>query len=267
MIKPIIFKNQGQQLVGFLHVPDELRKGRKAPGIVMFHGFTGNKTESHRLFVQVARNLCDSGFVVLRFDFRGSGDSDGEFEDMTVPGEVNDAEKALTFLMRQKEVDAERVGVIGLSMGGRVATILSSKDRRIRFVVLYSPALGPLRESFKLKIEKERIKKLNLGEPIRVSDGWYLKKPFFDTLDEPTPLDVVDKIKVPILIIHGDADHDFDLFNNSRRVYEIIKDLDNKNEFYIIKGGDHTFSERSNTLEIINKTREWLISLGLKDKD
>lgn len=118
MIKPVVFKNQNQELVGILHLPDDLKPDEKNPGIVMFHGFTGNKTEAHRLFVQVARKLCKSGFIVFRFDFRGSGDSDGEFEDMTLPSEVDDAEAALTFLIKQRGIDRRKVGVIGLSMGG-----------------------------------------------------------------------------------------------------------------------------------------------------
>ncbi len=94
MIKPVTFKNEEQKLVGILHVPIGMKRGEKASGIAMFHGFTGNRTEAHRLFIHVARALSDSGFVVLRFDFRGSGDSDGEFDDMTVPGEVSDAGEA-----------------------------------------------------------------------------------------------------------------------------------------------------------------------------
>jgi alpha/beta superfamily hydrolase len=111
MNKPVTFKNQGQELVGILHVPDALQSGERAPAIVMFHGFTGNKSESHRLFVHVAKALCNADFVVLRFDFRGSGDSDGEFEDMTVPGEVSDAREALTFLSKLDFVDKDQTGI------------------------------------------------------------------------------------------------------------------------------------------------------------
>ena len=262
MIKPVTFENEGQQLVGILHMPDESKHGGKTPGIVMFHGFTGNKTEAHRLFVHIARNLCDAGFTVLRFDFRGSGDSDGEFDDMTVPGEINDAEKALTFLEEQKWVNKEKVGVIGLSMGGRVASILASKDKRVKFMVLYSPGLGPLRERFLSRMDRETLQRLDYGKAIKVSNGWYLKKPFFSSLDDPVPLDVMDKIRVPVLIIHSDMDQVVPI-EDSEKGYEIIKNLNDKNEFYVVKGGDHTFSEREHTLEVIKKTQEWLFSLGL----
>ncbi|MEM2913117.1 MAG: alpha/beta fold hydrolase [Candidatus Bathyarchaeia archaeon] len=260
MIKPLAFKNQGQQLIGILHIPDELKSGMKAPGILMLHGFTGNRTEAHRLFVHVARSLCDSGYVVLRFDFRGSGDSDGEFEDMTLPGEVSDAERALAFLMRQRCVDRERVGVIGLSMGGRVAAILTSLDGRVKFAVLYSPALGSLGERFLSQASKEALEKLNSGESIEIPGGWYLKKAFFDTVDYIIPLDIMGGIKVPILIVHGDKDEVIPL-EEAKKGYEVIRDLNEKNELYVVKGGDHTFSKREHTLEVIEKTLKWINTL------
>lgn len=263
MIKPVTFKNKGQQLVGILHVPDRLKHEGKAPGVIMFHGFTGNKIEAHRLFVHVARALCDSGFVVLRFDFRGSGDSDGKFDDMTIPGEVSDAERALDFLMEQRWVDKEKIGVIGLSMGGRVAAVIASKDKRVKFVILYSASLGPLREGFLSYIGEEGLGRLNSGRAIKVENGWYLKKPFFETVDDPVPLDVMDKIKVPVLLVHSDTDQVVSI-EDSVKGYEIVKKLNDKNDLYVVKGGDHTFSERKHSREVIKKTLEWLMSLGLE---
>ncbi len=263
MIKPVTFMNQNQQIVGILHTPDNLKPGQKAPGIVMFHGFTGNKSEAHRLFVHIARSLSSSGFIVLRFDFRGSGDSDGEFEDVTLPGEVSDAERALSFLLEQENVDRERVGIIGLSMGGRVAAILASKDERIKFVILYSALLRSLsKEDIGKKFSREILKKLEAGEAVEISKGWYVKKEFFETIDYVVPLDVMSKIKVPILIIHGDEDKVIPV-EEAKRGYELIKGLNEKNELYIIKGGDHTFSKREHTLEVIRKTLSWIGSLIL----
>mgnify|MGYP000191499081 CR=1 FL=1 len=263
MEKPVVFKSQNQQIIGIIHIPDNLKEGEKAPSIVMFHGFTGNKSEAHRLFVKVARRLCDAGFVVLRFDFRGSGDSEGEFEDMTVPGEVDDAEEAINFLLKQPYVDEKRIGVIGLSLGGRVASIIASKDERLRFVVLYSPALGPLREFILSSIGEEGLRRLESSGEVEVSSGWYVKRGFFETVDYIIPLNIMDRIKVPILIIHSDHDEVIPV-DISRKGYEIVKCLNDKNEFYIVKGGDHTFSNKEHTEEVIEKTLSWLRSLQLK---
>lgn len=51
----------------------------------------GQKLEPHRLFVRMAEALAQAGYVSLRFDFRGSGNSDGDLADMTLAGELDDA--------------------------------------------------------------------------------------------------------------------------------------------------------------------------------
>lgn len=270
LIKPVTFKNEGQQLVGVLHIPERLKIGQKVPGVVMLHGFTGNKVENHRLFVHAARKLCDSGFVVLRFDFRGSGDSDGEFEDMTILAETSDAEKALTFLVEQKWIDKKAVGILGLSMGGRVAAILASKDKRVGFVILYSAALSPLAPRFLSGIKgyqpvEAMRRTLNTGEAIKVKDGWYLKNSFFETVDDIVPLKVMDRIRIPVLIVHGSKDQVVPV-SDSIQGFKIVKDLNERNELCVLEGADHVFTDIEHTRQVIGKTLEWLNSLDLQGR-
>ena len=68
MEQPITFTNEGQQMVGMMHIPD---LPRPLPAIVMYHGFTGNHIESHLLFVKMSRALAKAGIGSMRFDFRG----------------------------------------------------------------------------------------------------------------------------------------------------------------------------------------------------
>lgn len=126
--------------------------------------------------------------------------------------------------------------------------------------MLLSPALGPLKERFTALLSDDDLRRLNSGEAVKVSNGWYLKKPFFDTIDDPVPLEVMAVIRIPVLIVHGDNDQVVPI-ETSLRGYETIKNLNEKNELYTVKGGDHTFSERRHMLEVMKKTREWLLSL------
>ena len=139
--KPITFKVSGEQVVGMLHLP---AKGKaKCPAVVCFHGFTGSKTESHRLFVKMARMLAEAGSICLRIDFRGSGDSEGDFSQMTISREIEDARAALKFLRARSDVDPKRIGILGMSMGGMVSAYVLGSDKNICTSVLWAPVGNP----------------------------------------------------------------------------------------------------------------------------
>lgn len=143
--EPISFVNEGQKLIGVLHRPVEAYRD-KIPAVVFFHGFTGTKVERHRIFVKAAEALAREGIAALRFDFRGSGDSEGDFEDMTLPGEISDARVSLDYVSGVPGVDGNNIGILGLSMGGAVAASVSD-DPRVRSVVMWS-AVADLERTF-----------------------------------------------------------------------------------------------------------------------
>src|SRR5262245_26910713 len=121
METPVTFECRSQQIVGILHLPEG--RGR-FPAALMLHGFTGNKSEAHRMYVKLSRALAKHGIASLRFDFRGCGDSAGHFEDLSIRSEVADAVEAVRFLARHRRVNSRRLALVGLSMGGAVASYL-----------------------------------------------------------------------------------------------------------------------------------------------
>jgi len=133
--KPVIFETHSTQIAGMLHAPKVFAK---SPCVILCHGFTGNKIESNKLFVKLARKLCHEDFVVLRFDFRGSGDSEGEFENMTISGELSDLSAAVGFVSTLPVVDANKIGALGLSLGSTVAICTAAEDERIKAVISWS---------------------------------------------------------------------------------------------------------------------------------
>ena len=122
--KFVTFKSCGRNIHGMLHLPE---KGKKVPCVVMCHGFTGTRVESHRMFVKTARKLCSEGFAVLRFDFGGSGDSEGDFGDATVLTEIEDACNAIKFILKEKNVLRDKISLVGFSLGGCVAASIAYK--------------------------------------------------------------------------------------------------------------------------------------------
>lgn len=116
-------ESRGLTLRGMLHVPDQ-RPG-KVPFVILFHGFCDDRNEINFVHTELSRRLCERGIASVRFDFAGSGDSDGRFEDMTVSSEVEDGLAILDYVKSLDFVDQSRIAIHGLSMGGCVASMVA----------------------------------------------------------------------------------------------------------------------------------------------
>lgn len=144
---PVTFKCKNQQIVGILHRPNDKEKH---PAVILCHGLFSTKSEVK--YVKLARALCKNNFVVLRFDFRGCGDSEGKEEDYCFSSEIEDIGAALKFLLRQKYVDKNRIGLLGHSHGGASVVFAASKYEKFikSLVVSGAPAvpkkIGPKRK-------------------------------------------------------------------------------------------------------------------------
>ena len=95
----------------------------------------------HFIFVKLSRLLESAGIASIRFDFCGSGESDGDFVDMTMSTELEDANNILNYVRTLGFVDNDNVGIVGLSMGGAIASMLSGNRKSdIKTMCLWAPA-------------------------------------------------------------------------------------------------------------------------------
>jgi dienelactone hydrolase len=115
MRKPVTFYSEGVKLAGDLYLPDDMAMGEKRAGIVLCHGYTGVR---NIYLPDNARGLNEAGYVVLTFDYKGWGDSEGPKTRLAPYSRVADVQAALTFLAAQPEVEASRLGLYGTSYGG-----------------------------------------------------------------------------------------------------------------------------------------------------
>jgi alpha/beta superfamily hydrolase len=109
-------------LAGVFHSPRE----EVATCVITCHGLYSSK-ESEK-YVGIARRFSRENLAVLRFDFRGCGESVGRLEETSLTGRMGDLEKALDFVQEQ---GYESVGVTGSSLGGTVAILTAAKDKRV----------------------------------------------------------------------------------------------------------------------------------------
>jgi dipeptidyl aminopeptidase/acylaminoacyl peptidase len=130
--RPVSFYSEGVRLIGDLYTPDGSAPAGRRAGVVLCHGYTGVKD----LYLpDNARILNEAGYVVLTFDYKGWGESEGSRSRLAPYSRVADAQAALTFLATLPEVDAERLGLYGTSYGGATVVWTAAIDLRVRCVV------------------------------------------------------------------------------------------------------------------------------------
>jgi pimeloyl-ACP methyl ester carboxylesterase len=105
-------------VIGMLAMP---ASETPVPAVLMLHGFASARDEVGDMFKRLAAELGERGIASLRIDFRGWGESAGEMVDSTVSGMVEDATAAYDTLSATEGIDAERIGLLGFSLGGSVA--------------------------------------------------------------------------------------------------------------------------------------------------
>ena len=115
MKQPVTFYSEGFQLVGDVYYPEELQPGETRAGIVLCHGYTGVKD----LYLpDNARVLNEAGYIVLTFDYKGWGDSEGSKSRLAPYSRVYDVLAAVTFLGALPQVNEDAIGIYGTSYGG-----------------------------------------------------------------------------------------------------------------------------------------------------
>lgn len=244
------FKNRSEKwLRGMIHRPSSLRSRRGGPGVVLLHGFTGDRMESHWLFVKCSRALAEAGIASLRFDFYGSGESEGEFREVTLEGEVDDARVALEFFRRQKGIAHDRVGLLGLSLGGTIAAAIAHCDQ-VQALVLWS-ALAHPEELRRLAEIKSRLLPGREGD--REYTGHEVSARFLDNLSID-PLASIASFTRPTLVIHGAEDEHLPVANADAFFAAARAEVKQK---VIIADADHTFSSLTAEREVISRTIAW----------
>ena len=182
------------------------------------------------VFGQLAQHLVDAGFVVVRYDKRGVGQSGGRAESATIADFAEDARWVLNWLEKQKGIDKDRIGVIGHSEGALAAMLLAGRERgKVGAIALLA---GPstdgatvVLEQQKLMLSKmpiddaQRAEKVALQEKINTAvmkgTGWndipeaarrIADTPWFYSFLTFDPRKAMNDTRQPVLIVQGELD-------------------------------------------------------------
>jgi len=223
----------GFSLAGTLTTPTATAARMRSPAVVLVAGSGPIERDGIvagiPLFAQLAGDLAERGFVVLRYDKRGVGQSGGRVENVTLQEYADDVVAAVKWLEKRKDVDKRRISVAGHSEGAAVAMLAAARDKKISALTLMA-AMGTRgvdlileQQQYSLELlktpETERASKVEMQRKIldaamsgkgldelppdiriRVDSAWYRSLLLFD------PSEAMPRIKQPVLVIHGELD-------------------------------------------------------------
>ncbi len=250
MNEKVYFKNsKGQKLVGILSNPTN---DKDKPIIILCHGFSTNRDSGKNLNLE--KIFGDKGISTFRFDFYGHGESEGKFEDITISEAVDDVLNAIKFL---KEEGYKRIGLVGSSFGGISGLMAASKTNELCVLALFCPVSNYKDRDLEKKSEQELKEWKRKGYRMYVSgDGRKLKLnyTFFLDYDNNNGYKAAERVDVPTLIVHGDADESVPV-KQSKKTASILKNC----KLEIIKGSDHRFSKPEHFDKVLNLISEFIV--------
>jgi len=235
-LQKVTFQNKnGQSLVGRLELPAD----RHPHNYVLFaHCFTCNK---NLLAVKnISKSLTANGFGVLRFDFTGLGESDGDFADTNFSGNVEDLIAAANYL---KENYNAPTLLIGHSLGGAAVVFAASEISSVQAVATIGAPSNPVHVKHLLKSGLDEIKKegeaiINLG-----GRDFKIKKQFVDDLETKSLPETAKNLRKPLLVMHSPQDATVGIKNAE----EIYIAAHHPKSFVSLDGADHLLSRKEDS--------------------
>jgi len=232
----VSFKNSdSKELKGVLELPTNTQP---ANFILFAHCFTCNK--NFHAPSNISKSLASKGYGILRFDFTGLGDSEGEFENTNFSSNVDDLLAAAEFL--KKEYQAPSM-IIGHSLGGAAALFASKELESVKcMVTINAPSnLSHVQKHFESsldEIEKEGFANIKIG-----GRSFKIKKQFINDLKKNQDASALKDIRKSLLIMHSPQDEIVSIDHAE----ELYKAAWHPKSFVSLDGADHMLSTKADS--------------------
>jgi pimeloyl-ACP methyl ester carboxylesterase len=272
----------------------------RRPAVVLLGGAAANERDGLVAGVpilgQLAGALADAGYLAVRFDKRGYGQSGGRAESATLGDQAEDALAIVRWLSNRRDVDRDRIALVGHNEGAWAALLAAARERRIAGVVaMAAPSTtGAERvlEQQRHILEQmnvpptERVAKIELQERINAAvmtgRGWEnlppdLRKqadtPWFQSFLRFDPARVIEDVRSPLLFIHGELDAEVPVLHVDR-LGELARKESRSRSIAVVsvRGVNHllvpastgdtseygSLKDRNVSTDVTNPIREWL---------
>jgi dienelactone hydrolase len=230
------------------------------PAVLMVHGFASSKDEVGDMYKREARYLAVAGYASLRIDFAGSGESAQPFVESTFDGMVMDTRIALDWLVDHPATLDDRVGLLGFSLGSRIAAAVAGTDDRVEAFASWSGAVANGRTNFEYYFDAfydtacpDGSVVVDLGfRIVELSCAW------FESIDASTAQDAVADFDGPLLAAAGTEDTVVDPVWSRQLVFDAgsldatLRVLPGADHIYLVLTPDQALAE-----EVMLLTAEW----------
>ena len=231
----ITFPNaKGEILSGRLDLPANQDPHNFA---IFAHCFTCTKDFS--AVRNVSRALASQGFGVLRFDFTGLGDSDGDFADTNFSSNVDDLISAAQFLKNDYKAPSL---LVGHSLGGAAAIFAGGKIDTIKAVATIGAPSNPVHVQKQLGEKLDIIKKEGEAQVVLAGRDFTFKKQFIDNLEANSCVEAARNLNEALLILHSPQDDTVSIKNAE----EIYLAAHHPKSFVTLDGSEHLLIDKEN---------------------
>ncbi len=244
-LKVEFHNTEGQKLVGRLELPVD----RHPHNFALFaHCFTCNK---NLIAVKnISRALTSNGFGVLRFDFTGLGESEGDFADTNFSGNVADLVAAADFL---KENYKAPTLLIGHSLGGAAVIFAAAEINSAKAIATIGAPSNPIHVKHLLKSGIDEINETGKATINLSGRDFTIKKQFLEDLETKSLPETAKALRKPLLIMHSPQDDTVGI-KNAEQIYHAAH---HPKSFVSLDGADHLLFDKKDSIYVGEVISGW----------